>query len=414
MGTAPRPRSCLWHAARVRRPVVLLLYAAVFAGEVMWSAIVPLVPAYAHRFSLSPLQSGVLLASASVAILLVSVPAGVAGARFGVRRVTLAAMAVLALADAGQGLAGAFWELLAARTLFGVGFGVLWTTGLAWLSELTGEGESRALSLTVTTAGLGNVAGPAFAGMLVQRFGLAAPFAVLAAVTVALTAALAADRSHGGRAPAPAEPTGRALRIAFTDRRVAAALVLMALGGLLGGAVNLLVPLQLHRNGVTTASIGIAFAVSAVLFIGSSAFVANLGDRAVRPSIGAAATAAAGAMLAIVLASASTLAVVTFLLLRGPAAAVLYTITFPLGVRGGREAGIGVATMAALLNIVWALSTLVAPILAGAIAQTAGDRAAYAVVAVLCLAAAPWIAAARGPAPAAGAALAGESPSTSA
>lgn len=102
-----------------------------------------------------------------------------------------------------------------------------------------------------------------------------------------------------------------------------------------------------------------------------------------------------------------------FLLLRGPVAAVLYTITFPLGVRGGREAGIGVATMAALLNIVWALSTLVAPILAGALAQTAGDRAAYGLVAVLCLAAAPWIAAARPPAPAARPALSGES-STSA
>jgi MFS transporter, DHA1 family, solute carrier family 18 (vesicular amine transporter), member 1/2 len=388
----------------LRRPVVLLLYTAVFAGEVMWSAIVPLVPAYAHRFSLSPLQAGVLLASASVAILLVSVPAGVAGGRLGARRVTLAAMVVLALADAGQGLAGSYWQLLAARTLFGVGFGILWTTGLAWLTELTGEGESRALSLTVTTAGLGNVAGPAFAGVLVQHFGLAAPFAVLAAVTVALTVALASDRSGAGRAPAPAEPTGRSLRIAFTDRRVAASLALMGLGGLLGGAVNLLVPLQLHRNGITTASIGVAFAVSAVLFIGSSAFVARLGDRAVRPGVGAAATAAAAATLAVVLVSASTVAVVGFLLLRGPVAAVLYTITFPLGVRGGREAGISVATMAALLNIVWALSTLVAPILAGALAQTAGDRAAYGLVAVLCLAAAPWIAAARPPAPAARAA----------
>ena len=68
---------------------------------------------------------------------------------------------------------------------------------------------------------------------------------------------------------------------------------------------------------------------------------------------------------------------VAFLIVRGPVSAVIYTVTFPLGVRGGREAGIGVATMAALLNIVWALSTLVAPIVAGALAQTVGDRAAY-------------------------------------
>ena len=160
----------------MRRPVVLLLYAAVFVCEAMWSAIVPLVPAFALRFSLSPLQSGLLLASASVAILVVSIPAGMAGDRLGMRRVTLAAMVVLAASDAGQGLAGSFWELLAARVAFGVGFGALWTTGLAWLSEATGDRHAQALSLTVTTAGLGGVAGPAFAGVLVQRFGLAAPF----------------------------------------------------------------------------------------------------------------------------------------------------------------------------------------------------------------------------------------------
>jgi MFS family permease len=212
VGERAAPASCLsWHAARVRRPVVLLLYAAVFVGEAMWSAIVPLVPAFAHRFSLSPLQSGVLLASATVAILLVSVPAGMIGERLGARRVTLAAMAVLALADAGQGLAGTFWELLAARTLFGVGFGALWTTGIAWLSEATGERQAQALSLTVTTAGLGAVAGPAFAGALVQRFGLAAPFAVAAAVTLLLGAWLALDRSGSGRSAAPARATPRAL-----------------------------------------------------------------------------------------------------------------------------------------------------------------------------------------------------------
>ena len=151
---------------------------------------------------------------------------------------------------------------------------------------------------------------------------------------------------------------------------------------------------------MTTAAIGAAFAASAVLFIASSAAVARLGDRAARASVGAAATAVAAALLLIVLVSTSTAAVVAFLIVRGPVSAVIYTVTFPLGVRGGREAGIGVATMAALLNIVWALSTLVAPILAGALAPTVGARAAYGLVAVLCLAAAPWIAAAR-PAPAA-------------
>jgi MFS family permease len=369
----------------VRRPVVLLLYAAVFVGEAMWSAIVPLVPAFALRFSLSTVQSGLLLASASVAILLVSIPAGIAGERLGMRRVTLAAMAVLAVSDAGQGLAGTFWELLAARVLFGIGFGALWTTGLAWLSEATGERQAQALSLTVTTAGLGGVAGPAFAGVLVQRFGLAAPFTVAAAVTTLLTAGLALESSTSGRAVASEQATLHALAAAARERRVTASLALMGLGGLVGGVINLLVPLQLHRNGVTTASIGAAFGASAVLFIAASAAVAHLGERAAQAGVGAVAAALAGATMILVLVSSSTVVVVAFLLVRGPVAAVLFTITFPLGVRGGRAAGISVGTMAALLNIVWALSGLVAPIGAGALAQTAGDRAAYGLMAVLCL-----------------------------
>jgi len=294
-------------------------------------------------------------------------------------------MVVLAVSDAGQGLAGSFWELLAARVVFGVGFGALWTTGLAWLSEATGDRHAQALSLTVTTAGLGGVAGPAFAGVLVQRFGLAAPFTVAAAITALLAAGLALEGSASGRAVTSERATIRALTGAARERRVTASLALMGLGGLLGGVVNLLVPLQLHRNGVATASIGAAFGASAVLFICSSAVVAHLGERAARAGVGATAAALGAVTLLLVLVSSSTAVVVTFLLARGPVSAVLFTVTFPLGVRGGRAAGISVGTMAALLNIVWALSALVAPVAAGALSQTAGDRAAYGVMAVLSL-----------------------------
>ena len=227
-------------------------------------------------------------------------------------------------------------------------------------------------------------------------------------------AALALEASGTGHRDAiEGIPGGGAVVAAMRDRLVVASLVLMALGGMLGGAVNLLVPLELHRAGVSAAGIGAAFAASAILFIASSAVVAHIGDRAVRAGVGAAACAAAASILLIPLASTSAASVVTFLLARGPVAAVLYTVTFPLGALGGREAGIGVGTVAALLNIVWAASMLVAPIAAGAVSQAAGDRAAYAAVAALSVAVAVWIAFAGPPAPARRPAL-GESPSTSA
>jgi hypothetical protein len=83
-------------------------------------------------------------------------------------------------------------------------------------------------------------------------------------------------------------------------------------GGLLGGVVNLLVPLQLHRNGVATASIGAAFGASAVLFIASSAAVAHLGERSAQSGIGAVAAALAGATMILLLLSSSTVVVWRF------------------------------------------------------------------------------------------------------
>ncbi len=375
----------------MRRPVVLLLYMALFVGEVMWSAIVPLVPAFSNRFHLSTFEAGLLLASTSLAILLVSIPAGIVVDRIGARRLTIAAVVVMAVADLGQGLAGSFWVLVAARTLFGAGFGVLWTTGIAWLSEAVGDREAQALSLTVTTAGLGGVAGPAFAGVLVDRFGLGAPFFISAAISAALAVGLAVESSGSGHAAPSGKPVLSVLRLAGAERRIVAALVLMTLGGLMGSNVNLLVPLQLHENGVDTASIGVAFGISAGVFLASSAVVARFGERAARLEVGAIATACAGLTFVVLIASDSTAAQVGFLQLRAPFTATMFTITFPLAVLGARAVGIGVGAVAALLNIAWALSVLVGPLVAGGLAQTAGSQASYAIVMVAAAATVVWM-----------------------
>ena len=100
------PPAGLCHPAGMRRPVVVFLYLAILVGESMWNAIVPLLPAFSERFALSKVEAGVLLASTSLAILIVSIPAGVLGERFGVRRLTLLAIVLMAVADLGQGLAG--------------------------------------------------------------------------------------------------------------------------------------------------------------------------------------------------------------------------------------------------------------------------------------------------------------------
>lgn len=379
-----------------RRPVVPLLLLTIFAGEAMWNAMVPLVPEYSQRFHLSKLEAGILLGSGSVAILLVSIPAGLLGERVGVRRATLASVVVIAVADAAQAAAGSFWTLLAARALFGLAFGVLWTTGIAWLSRAAGERQSQLLSLAVTTAGLGGVAGPGMAGVVGERYGLGAPFAVVAGITAALAVCLALVPEDAQVEATATAPAVAILKAAFADRQVSAGLLLMTVGGLVSSTINLLVPLSLHRAGVSAGAVGGVIAASAGVFIACSALIARLGERAVRVGVGAAACMAAAVVLAIPEASQSAAAGVAFVFARAPVTAVLFTVSFPLAVLGARSRDVSVTAVAALLNIVWAGSALVGPVAGGALAQAAGNETAYGVLLVLCLGAAGWLARAAG------------------
>src|SRR3954463_464727 len=102
---------------RGMRRTAVLIYLAIFIGEVVWTSLVPLVPTYSDRFDLSKLEAGGLLAAASLTILLASIPATMLSDRYGARAVTLVAVGGMAVADVGQALADRYWMLLVARAV---------------------------------------------------------------------------------------------------------------------------------------------------------------------------------------------------------------------------------------------------------------------------------------------------------
>src|ERR1700722_10889030 len=110
-------------------PFRLLMYGLILASAAAQFALVPVMPAYAHRLGLSGFQQGLVLGATGLGSLAVSVPAGTLSDRFGARRITLAAGLLMAAATFGQALAGSFPALLAARLAFGAGYGVVWTAG---------------------------------------------------------------------------------------------------------------------------------------------------------------------------------------------------------------------------------------------------------------------------------------------
>jgi DHA1 family multidrug resistance protein-like MFS transporter len=365
---------------------VLLLLILIFAVSLVHSAITPLLPRFVDSFGLSTVQASSLFSIVTLVMLVASVPVGLLADRVGPKRLLLAAIVVLAAGGLLQGLSGDFETLFAGRAVFAVGHATIWATGLAWLMHLDLSPNVRAglLGGVETVAGFGFSIGPFVAGTT-ARFDLVVPFAIGAGL--ALLAGLALARSR-----APAMPhqhaherfratLGRARREPF----VLAAILMLVTGGGMMVANSLLVPLQLGANGVTAAEIGAIFAAAGGVGVLCSLAVNRLGLRATRPALGAACIAWIGLMSLLPVISPSTLAIVLYVALSWPAAAVIFTIPYPLSSVGAARVGLARGAVIGILNTSWALSATVFPLAGGAVEQTLGPRAAWLGVASILL-----------------------------
>jgi MFS family permease len=385
---SPRSAAGGGDTGSVRR-LILLLYGVIVVAELVLQSVLPLTPTFTARFELSTVEAGWLLAAASVAALVVSIPSGLLADRLGPRRITIAATWLLAGSSLAQGLADDFWVLLLARLGFGFAFGAIWTAGLAWLADSAPpERRSAVLAACMTVAGVGAAAGPAYAGLLAEHVSLGTPFLLTAGAAAAIGAALLLPAAGAGRSEREHVRFLETVRVARRERRILGAAAMMLLAGVVASAVGLLVPLRLGDNGLSSGAIGVAFSVSAGVFTLVSAFVARLGERAVRIHVVAAALVALGASLAIVIASTATPAVLAFVLLRAPCFAILFTLAYPLAATGAHHAGLGRGAILGFLNVTWGFATLVGPLAGGGIAQAAGERVVYGLLVGVCLGAA--------------------------
>lgn len=396
-----------------------LLYGLFFVAGVAQAAIVPLLPRLSVRFDLSASQTALLLALPGLATLAVSVPSGLAADRLGARRVTLGAGALLCLSCLAQA-APSLPALLLGRIVFGVAFGVVWTTGMAWLADRTESSGGSGLGASVTCSSVGIMVGPAVGGVLAQSAGLRAPFAVIAAATaliiVPLVVGTAETETEGPAArPAPADLpldiaysqpvisdrpaaiTPRVLMAVARRPRVSAAAGALVVSGAVSSASQLLVSGGLHRLGFSTGRIGLAFSAAAVCYIVVSAVIVRLGARAHTLRFNALATAALAFALLPALAGDGTVALVAALLLTAGPRAVISTIAYSLASGQRSPEGGGDGVVFGMLNGAWAAATVLMPVVAGALEQAAGARAAYLAVIIPAAAIAVWLIAVAGP-----------------
>jgi len=360
------------------RRLVVFLYAFHILVSADGNAIVPLVPTYTTRFGLSVFEAGLLVAAPAFAMLVLSLPVGLLSDRVGARAVTIAASALLTVSALGQALADSYVLLLASWGLFGVASAIIYTASPAWLAAATPQRYRVAvLGGIAIAAGLGLMIGPAFAGLLSEHFGSGAPFLVVAGAAAVVTVGLVLQPSTRAAAVAP---VAGSLRAMVREPHGASVLALMFFVGSLGGIVNLLVPLRLHRYGLGAGAIGIAFTASTALFVLTSGPVARLGDRVPLLAASGAATLALGVVLLIPVLAGSALLVIVFLVVRAPLWSVVSTISNPLCAHGAALAGVGTGFGLALMNLCWAAGNLGGPLAGGALAGAVGDRPVFALL----------------------------------
>ncbi|MFL5860281.1 MAG: MFS transporter [Solirubrobacteraceae bacterium] len=390
-----------------------LLYGLFLVAGVAQSAIVPVLPRLSAQFGLSASQTALLLALPAMATLAVSVPSGIAADRFGARRVSLGAGALLCLSCLAQ---AAPWlaAVLAGRIVFGIAFGVVWTSGMAWLADVNDANGGSGLGPAVTCSSVGVMLGPAVGGVLAQQLGLGAPFAVVAAATALIVIPLCAGTTQVRRAtPAPpVEPADLPLEIAYfqpavTDDpapvsirallalarrpRVAAAAGALVVSGAVSSASQLLVSGGLHRLGLSTGHIGVAFSAAAVCYIAVSAVIVRVGARAQTLRVTAITTVALALALLPALAQGGPVTLVAALMLTAGPRAVISTIAYSLASGRGSHDGRSDGVVFGMLNGAWAAATVLMPLIAGAVEQAAGAELAYVSVIVPMLAVAAWL-----------------------
>lgn len=172
----------------------------------------PLLPRLSHAYGLSPSGAAFLLAAPGLATLAISMPAGALVDWLGARRVTIAAAGLMSVASLAQA-SPSYPLLITGRLAFGVAFGVVWTSGVVWMSSAQREAGSPRIGAVVTSGAVGMVAGPAIGGVLADQFGVPAPFLVVSVLAAALAFGLGWQSEAAGRTGAT--PSHNSLRALF-------------------------------------------------------------------------------------------------------------------------------------------------------------------------------------------------------
>jgi MFS family permease len=363
------------------RRLLFLVCCVVFVETMLYSALVPLLPGYAHEFGLSKTAAGVLVGAYAAGAVLGALPGGIAAAKYGPRRALLFGLAVMGVASLAFGFAGDAWTLGLARLAQGLGGSLAWAGALTWLIAGTPrERRGEMLGTAIGSAIFGALLGPAV-GALAHHVGPRPVFVGLAGLSVVLGAfALRLP-------PADAEPPRRgAVARAVREPQVLGALWLMTIPALVFGVVGVLAPLALDEAGWTAAAIAIAWIASAAIEMVVAPLIGRVSDRRGRLLPLRVSLAGAVAVLVAFSVADRPAAVVPVLILSGVTFGAFWAPAMALLADAAERIGLAQGLAFGLMNAAWGAGNAIGPSIGGALADAGGDVLPYSVAALLCAA----------------------------
>lgn len=167
------------------------------------SLVAPIIPLYALEFGVSYTAAGALITGFALARLMFSLLGGVAGDRYGARRVAIGGALLLTVSSVTAALAPTYGVLLISRFVEGMGSAILATTASQYLVQTAPkERLGRTMALYQTGLLTGVAIGPFFGGRLAELGDFRTPFwaySVLGLLVALLVAFFITDLPPSGK-----------------------------------------------------------------------------------------------------------------------------------------------------------------------------------------------------------------------
>jgi MFS family permease len=244
------------------------------------SLVAPIIPLYAREFGVSYTAAGALITGFALARLMFSLLGGVAGDRYGARRISIGGALLLTVSSVTAALAPSYGALLASRFVEGMGSAILATTASQYLVQTSPkERLGRTMALYQTGLLVGFAIGPFIGGRLAEMGDFRTPFwaySILGLVVAVLVTVFITDLPPSGKTAGESfRATGNILKMPSFRVILFVAFSLFVMRG--GARITLFPLFGSEVVGLSPSQIGDVLSVSAI----TNLLIVNLGGQLV-------------------------------------------------------------------------------------------------------------------------------------